>query len=252
MIRQGLLFLNILLLSLLSGCDRPEEELDGRYKISGTIYAQTSDTPLVNAPLKIQGFRDNSLSGDDYIDLGTTTTDAEGFFSFTYDQHYEDDRVRFGEGHWIELSFDQVVGGQIEQLPWNKDISRDFAQHDHSRLYVEIRFVSQVRDSIYFGLHDIFDNPDIVNVKAPEITENFSAPAIATAGQHIVQFECKLNTGGTWDNEPRLFNYGYAFGSLDFKDLLIANFFDSIPDDPRRGEYELHGFPFVDTIKLEL
>lgn len=239
---------------LLLACDRADDRLYGQYTISGHLYKGISDEPHANVPLVLEGVFSDPIAGGEIHELGSTTTDENGFFSFTYDQQYADSRVQFEEDDYVKIGYDQVIGGLIKSLPWNTSLNRKFAQTDHSRalFQVSLDFATTEEDTLYM-ICDLFSGDSVKAIELPGIGEyNVIEVPLTQASNTSIELNVIIPLEGLGDNSPKRFGIRYGIGLSDLLRSINSDSDPNIPDDYNEFWSEISGFPIVDTIKLEL
>lgn len=238
-----------MLLGGFSGCSLLFEPEESSFTISGRLFEGLTDVPYANATMILEGYQRQGFSSD-YVDLGTATTDEDGFFSITYERVFRDGKI--GSGSEITLSINQP-GLYLEILPWHTNISRDFASSDHSRLFVLLNedYDGKV-DSLYFTTSEIIpDSGYTLPISFPN--QDYQAHVVKTDITSLkdgLLFKTRL--GGSWNNSRVEDVLAYGKDIDELEKAVFAFHLDSIPDDFQRVTYDRRGFPFTDTIKLEL
>lgn len=241
-----------------SGCKRlfdNDESLDNSYTISGHLFKGSSDEPYPNAPLILEGYEQSGFSNGEFTDLGSATTDESGYFSITYEQKYLDGTLKFGgsEEDYVELRFDQPIGGRIMLFPWNTNVSRDFAENNHCRVFVILSNEPQPEiDSLYFGISMLVGGQEFMepiyfpNEKKNEVVVKVDTETLKSGLLY------KTSHNKEWNNSGSEAVVAYGSNVLEFEEAFYGYRLDPIPDDLKRASFQRRGFPFTDTVKLEL
>lgn len=233
---------------LISGCDRLNGLDEGdrnTFTWKGTIYDGYSDNPLRNRPVYLEASYAGVPAGKVEI-IGETTTDENGYYSITY-------RKLKGLVEGVAL---YVENGQYSNLPAlsappNESIIRDVSTINHSRVFIEIRS-NQIVDSIYFGLPVLIkDQSEIFGMKMPTSSKLFKVAQYYPQNLES-SYLLKSEIGSNHKNDPIELTLAFGLEKQAFKTAFTAHHFDSIPDDFNRIKFEARGFPYTDTVEINL
>lgn len=242
------------LIIALSACkDSGPEEVDAieeSYTISGRLYQDLGEVPVTNQEVFLEGYAEGAFP----TSLGSDVTDGDGYFSITYVQKYADDAVVFSGLTYVALETDPLAGTNFMQIPWNVDLDREFSLTNLSRLFVEVNFQSEQPDTLFFYADLMRYNEFTTWVKLPEIDPERSVDAMAIpVNSNQVTIESIIELGRGWDNQPSFDRiYAYGFSREEFKSEMIAIYIDTIPEGNSNGTFTVRGFPYTDSLRLDL
>lgn len=159
---KGVIFFVVFAVILHGGCKKLDGPT-GQITITGKLVTDCSLSPLAGYKLRFVGV-DGGVSGNNYTELGNTTTDAQGRFSITVDN------VQAENNQMYYMPTDNVGDGQliVDRYRWNGQtesgktydwgyVFKNSAVETkiNARLHVNTaRFGAN--DSLYIGLGKIF------------------------------------------------------------------------------------------------
>jgi hypothetical protein len=237
----------LVVLSLI-GCNRFGELEEGdrnTYTWKGKLVKDCNGEPVANTAI----FLEAGGPVDTYEDweeiVASASTDEHGFFSLTY-KH-----VRRHSYPNIEL---RTENRSLLGAPINQNIQRDVAMKTCYKVYVEMNNASGV-DSVYFQLGRMQNYNNVLGVFIEEIDTIHQYPVIPLnlkGGDFQYEFHVIPTVGIPWDNKPRTAHYGVAPSLAEAKRSILSNLVDSIPDKYLIYPFEVRGFPYTDSLIIDL
>ncbi len=238
---------------LFTSCNRSGEVEEGdrnTYTVKGRFYKGVSDEPYANAPLKLELGYGPSYDNQFEV-IARTTTDEDGNFSMTY-------RKIKKLGPVLDLFMENpgyTSGFSLLELPVNQDVTRDVAEINHTRLYVDINFSNKTQpDTLYLSLQTPYDSKYLQKFSFSDSTfgdykkKFFCIPSEDFDHPEVLKFGLPVQ----WHNEKQILNpgYGYGFTRKEIKMSGTSATNDTVPDNFQSGLLEYRGFPYVDTLTL--
>src|SRR5690606_13975166 len=141
----------------------------------------------------------------------------------------------------------QVGGGYpMMTSPWKVNVERDIAQTDHKKVVCVVSDLERNHDSIYLVIPLLFASKNQMGYDGYQIQFNELKEAESIFVLHSA-------FTSSWDNSPGHSGYlQYGTTESEFEKAFYAKTVDSIPDDFNRIELDFRGFPYTDTVYLNL
>ena len=238
----GKIYLMICVSVLSLGCERTFEEGDrNTYTVQGTLFEGTSDVPLKNADLHIEAeFSD--IPDNSYEIIAEGTSNENGYFSLTYKKIQKADlkTLRLYLGNRMLLI-----------IPNNENLTRDVAEYNHRRIFVEFTSDSAI-DTLFTSISFLMDeSANISRMEIPGTDEKYNVYQANPKAQHYEVLLKSSWISSNIDNET-LFSIAYGQNKSGFQKAMVSAVVDSIPDDFQRVEFVSRGFPYTDTVRVNI
>ncbi|GAB5539538.1 MAG: hypothetical protein Salg2KO_16410 [Salibacteraceae bacterium] len=230
----------------------PQEENLATYHWEGTLYKGYGEEVWANAPVSLEGQHPQGLAYE-VITIDEGTTDANGRFRLEYTIDSTDSKYDEYENGLYEVRF-QVGGGYpLMTAPWKVDVERDIAQTDHCKVVCIVsRPINSDVDSLYVSVPLMFKTKKQVGFKPSYLDKGFQIQAVElNENPEVITQYSALTTD--WQNSEKDYTQLlYGVTKKEFSKAHAALREDSIPDNFNRIELPFRGFPFTDTVYLEL
>jgi len=243
--------LTILAISVMfSGCKKNPDEGDrNSFTWKGRVVKDCSDQPIANATVYLEleyGFDPNT----NYEAVAEATTDADGYFSLTYK------RITKLNASTVRFYFQTATGQNafIMTSPVNRSVNRDISIKNCHQHHFVIENKGSA-DSIYLLIGKPIDDTPFFWTSVPGLDSSSKYAVIATHINDLIDLnviKVESFTSSTWNNTGVKNHFTVAKTYKDMVKAMQANLIDSIDFPGHKFEYEIRGYPYIDTISLEL
>lgn len=234
-------------------CDRRlDNPLAKKYEIKGTFFEGYDAPSIPDYPLALVYYEINSRN--DWINQKTieyTRTDHDGYFEFRYSKF---SKSKTGKLAIIQDESGLKDGQALNSAPFlkgitlNSNVDRDIASLGISKLIVEFKWFGQLpSDSLFInggGMLAGFQS---------DFKENRQTAwgYILDTNQNQILIECNFQWNSDFkENDNALLVWGLGFD--EFYKSTWAPTIDSLPNDFNRHRFFKSGFPYSDTVHIEL
>jgi len=245
------------LLLFISACEkRFNNPVAKKYVIAGRLFEDYELEAIQDFPLELIYYEINGRNewvAEETVDR--YVTEGDGYFEFKYSK-FSSKKEGFlaiqQDASKREKNQAIVSEAMLHGISLNEDFNRSITISPMSRTYFALRFNSRLEgDTFLFvsssqrAYHDV----DILNYT------RFSLAGKVLIGSNL-NFKITHNWSGNLseDYDPLLNKSTLRYGTSieDYKKALYSSRIDSIPDDYNRKTFVQSGFPFIDTVHIEL
>ena len=243
----SLLKYSIFLLALFGCGERINNPVAKKYVIRGTLFEDYSAPSITEYPLELIYYELNQR--DEWINERTiekTITDKDGYFEFKYSKFSK------SKNGFLAIIQDEsgLKDGQafkslpfLENIPLNFELNRDLTFNPIARVDLILRWNGFIVDTLFVGggglrnINQIGYNQKPLSRFAPE-------------GECVLQSRLIWDSKITYSDQDSVIYWG--LGSDDFYLAKNGHRIDSIADDYNKLWVKPKGFPFIDTVHIDL
>lgn len=234
------------------GCDRLDGLDEGdknTFTWKGRLVQDCGEEPVANQDIFLEVDYSGTPVGDSEI-ICESTTDEEGNFSMTYRNI-----GKLSEGIGFYLEGNGYTDQLIMRAPVNRAVERDITLENCQTLVLKVTNKGAPTDSVFLGTGPLLEpnQTSIVNLFEVDSTWKFRVLGLQFNDDKASRvIKRQIQFAQSWNNEPVNTIMGYGISLKDVKRSLLSVYVDSIPSGYNQVEFISHGFPFIDTLEIEI
>lgn len=237
----------VCIISIIACEKRFNNPIAKKYVIRGTLFEDYSAPSVTEYALELVYYELNQR--DEWINEKTienTITDKDGYFEFKYSKFSK------SKNGFLAIIQDEsgLKDGQafkslpfLENIPLNLELNRDLSFNPIARLDIILKWNGYIEDTLFVGGGGLRNINQIGYNQMP-------LSSFAPEG------ECVLQSRILWDSKISFSDMNtviyWGLGSDDFYMAKNGHRIDSIADDYNKLWVEPSGFPFIDTVHIDL